>query len=100
MAWFRTAPPTPYVKAVDQPNGDHSIVFEFDGETSYFYLATRHPEPKILKAIHVRSGAPDFDESELQLAWDGPQGALGIRGRIVAIYDVAKGTQEGGTAIA
>jgi len=54
-------------KSATRSAGDFSGVFEFDGDTSYFYLYRLHAERRIVDAIHVCSGAPDFEESEIEI---------------------------------
>lgn len=47
--------------------GDLAGVFEFDGDTSYFYLykTTGDASQKVLGAIHIMSETPDFDPKDV-----------------------------------
>jgi hypothetical protein len=78
--------------------GDLAGVFEYDGETSYFYLyATEEDAQKVLGAIHVLSGDPDFAECDIAIRWDESETKVGlfIREALWAIFDNC-GTKFGG----
>jgi len=80
--------------------GDLAGVFEYDGETAYFYLynAKNDSNFKILGAILVLSGAPDFDESKIRIAWDRSETkvALYISEKAWAVFDSKTRNQYGG----
>ncbi len=59
-----------FVSAI-QPDGKFCAFFEFEEDTSYFYLGTveNGEMGKILDAIHIESKIPDFLESDVQIEW-------------------------------
>lgn len=71
--------------------GDLAGVFEYDGETGYFYLyETEEGEGhKVLGAIHVLSGDPDFVEVDVSIRWDSVSRRVGlfIRDVLWAVFD-------------
>lgn len=78
--------------------GDIAGVFEFDGAVSYFYLYDLSNEQgKILSAIHMQSGVPDFSEAEIDICWNLNEHAVGlyIKGRLWAAFS-SKGIKYGG----
>jgi hypothetical protein len=82
-----------------RPNGDLAGVFEYDGETSYFYLyRTGNQGDKVLDSIHVASDAPDFTASDLEIRWtkNATRVGLFIRGDLWAVFDAEKGAKHGG----
>src|SRR5438552_3008968 len=80
--------------------GDHAGVFEYDGETGYFYLyQTKGAQgQKVLDAIRVMIGTAHFDESDVVVRWDAAERAVGlfIRGNLWAAFDATTGTKYGG----
>ena len=60
--------------------GDLAGVFEFDGETSYFYLYSVNEGEggKVLDAIHVFTGNPDFSEVDISVRWDSKEENVGL----------------------
>ncbi len=80
-------------------SGDLAGVFEYDGETGYFYLyETDGGEAhKVLGAIHVLSGEPDFSEEDVAIQWDQASRRVGlfIREVLWAVFDDNQ-TQYGG----
>lgn len=71
-------------------NGDLAGVFEFDGETSYFYLFENDErDQKVVGAIHILSGPPDFDQSDITIRWSEEEDLVGlfIKGRLWAAFD-------------
>lgn len=52
--------------------GDMAGVFEYDGETGYFYLYETEggKGQKIISSIQVLTGSPDFGESDITVCWD------------------------------
>jgi hypothetical protein len=81
-------------------SGDLAGVFEYDGETGYFYLyqTTGSEGQKVLDSIHILSAEPDFTESDLTIRWDSKQERVGlfIRGELWAVFDSRKRTKHGG----
>jgi hypothetical protein len=49
--------------------GDLAGVFEYDGETAYFYLYRTGDDPKVLGAIHVWSGATHIVSEDIVVRW-------------------------------
>lgn len=72
--------------------GDFAGVFEFDGDVAYFYLydATQPEKQKVLAAIHMLSGTPDFNEDDVAISWDESETKVGLRikGELWAVFDV------------
>ena|SRR6266516_3924928 len=80
--------------------GDRTGVFEYDGETGYFYLYDTKGEDKrkVIAAIRVLSDVPDFEESDVAIRWDATDTKVGlfIRGQLWAAFDSHSGTKYGG----
>lgn len=75
-------------------------VFEYDGETSYFYLyrmPERGDDGKVLDFIHVTSRVPTFRENDVSVRWSiaGDVVGLFIFGQLWAAYR-ASGQKYGG----
>ena len=72
-------------------SGDLAGVFEFDGETGYFYLYRLDaPEGnKVLDAIKVSVGRPAYSAADLAIEWsaDNLLVCLKIAGRVCAVFD-------------
>jgi hypothetical protein len=80
--------------------GDIAGVFEFDGNVAYFYLyntsaADKH---KIIGAIRMVAGMPDFEEDDLAICWDQTESKVGlrIRGSLWAAFDAKTSEAYGG----
>jgi hypothetical protein len=60
--------------------GDMAGVFEYDGETGYFYLyETEGGEgQKIISSIQVLAGRPDFGELDIAVCWDVNEVVVGL----------------------
>jgi hypothetical protein len=75
-------------------------VFEFDGRTGYFYLyKIEEPQGKrVLGAIRVLSGIPNFDQKDIAICWDDSESKVGlrIRGELWAAFDASTGAGYGG----
>jgi hypothetical protein len=70
--------------------GDLAGVFEYTDRTGYFYLynqAGKNRE-RVLGAIPIVSGAPDFAESDVEVRWAPGEGMVGIliRGQLWAAF--------------
>jgi len=79
--------------------GDLAGVFEYDGDTSYFYLyRTGGGSDKVLDSIHVKSGRADFSGDDLEIRWTSDETKVGllIRGVLWAVFDSHNGTKYGG----
>jgi hypothetical protein len=80
--------------------GDLAGVFEYDGETGYFYLYATETtgDARVLDAIHILSGEPDFAASDVAVVWDRSETRAGlfIRGQLWAVFDRAALTKYGG----
>jgi hypothetical protein len=81
-------------------SGDLAGVFEYDGDTGYFYLyETGGGEAhRILDSIHVVSGEPDFGEADISIRWDQNEQKVGlfIRGTLWAVFDHQQRAKYGG----
>jgi len=73
--------------------GDLAGVFEYDGETGYFYLYDRsRPSDgkgsRILGFIHIVSRTPDFAEEDVVVRWSKDEITVGlfIRGKLWAAF--------------
>jgi len=78
--------------------GDIGGVFESDGAVSYFYLYDLSNEQgKVLSAIHVQSGVPDFSDTEIEIRWNLNEHAVGlyIKGHLWAVFS-SNGAKYGG----
>lgn len=71
--------------------GDLAGVFEYDGETGYFYLyETAGGEGhRVLSSTHVLSGEPDFSETDVAIRWDSENRRVGlfIKNVLWAVFD-------------
>jgi hypothetical protein len=80
--------------------GDLAGVFEFDGDTSYFYLykTSGSPGQKVLGTIHIVSGIPDFKAKDIAILWNRNETAVGlfIRLKLWAVFDSKTGMKHGG----
>ncbi len=80
--------------------GDLAGVFEFDGEVGYFYLydATCADAAKVVGAIRILAGKPDFSEKDIIIRWDSAEAkvALFVRGQLLAGFDGTTGAKYGG----
>jgi hypothetical protein len=66
-------------------NGDFSGVFEFDGETSYFYLYSigNPDEEKIVGAIGLPHGITKDSEVDLSIRWNDQESKVGVFFKII-----------------
>jgi hypothetical protein len=80
--------------------GDFAGVFEYDGETGYFYLydMSREESQRVLAAIRVVGTKPDFDQDSIEIKWDKAERRVGlfIRGALWAAFDTKTGAGFGG----
>ena len=80
--------------------GDLAGVFEFDGETGYFYLYQTNNERgrSILDAIRILVGIPEFTSSDIAIKWarDEELVSFEIRDEAWAVFDCKNGLKFGG----
>lgn len=71
--------------------GDLAGMFEFDGDTAYFYLYVPRAEPKnrILNAVHIWTGHTDLTINDIAIGWDLDERRVGlfIRNQLWATFD-------------
>lgn len=71
--------------------GDLAGVFEYDGETAFFYLYETIGDKgqKVLDSIRILSGEPDFGEADISVRWDPEEQKVGlfIKGALWAVFD-------------
>ncbi len=81
--------------------GDVAGVFEYDGATGYFYLYATGEEAgqRVLDAIHILSGEPDFAARDVSVRWDVDEQKVGlfIRDVLWAAFDHGRSTKYGGS---
>jgi hypothetical protein len=84
--------------------GDLAGVFEFDGDTSYFYLyrVGTSEGNKVVDAIKVSVGEPDYSESDIEIRWSAGESlvSLLIAGQICAVFDCDGAQKFGGDYVA
>ena len=80
--------------------GDRAGVFEYDGETGYFYLyaTDEGAGKKVLDSICVLSAEPDFVEEDVSVRWDLDEQKVGlfIRNVLWAAFDCGLRSKYGG----
>ena len=85
-----------------RPAGDLAGVFEYDGETGYFYLYATGGQAgkKVLDSIHVLSAERelDFGEVDISVRWDSEALKVGlfIKGMLCGAFDCGRGSKYGG----
>lgn len=71
-------------------------VFEADDDVSWFYLHDLGAAEgkRILGAVQVHRGPPNFDESDVEVRWFDDETKVGvfIKGKLGAYFDLVKGT--------
>lgn len=81
--------------------GDFAGVFEYDGETGYFYLYETSGDEgqKVRDSIHILSGALNFGEADISIRWDREEQKVGwfIKGVLWAVFDAQHHTKYGGS---
>jgi hypothetical protein len=86
--------------SAQRSTGDLAGVFEYDGETGYFYLyETKGPGgSKVLDSIHVVSGPLELANEDVFVMWDASQEkvALFVRKVMWAVFDCTSGEKFGG----
>ena len=76
----------------DAPSGVHTVVFEDDGDTGYFYaLAPGEEALELLDALHVYNAEQELrgTDCSLELLWsaDGLRAGLRLNGSLWAVFD-------------
>jgi hypothetical protein len=86
--------------SVAQPRGNLAGVFEHDGDTGYFYLYRTEGEEgrKVVAAIWILNGTPDFAEKDVAIRWDATESKVGlfVRQQLWAVFDISTGAKYGG----
>lgn len=81
-------------------SGDLAGVFEYDGDTGYFYLCATDSSSgnRVLDAIHIVSGSLDFGQDDISVRWDRNEQRAGlfIRGTLWAVFDSMDRSKLGG----
>ena len=77
--------------STNHSGNDLAGVFEFDGDTGYFYLykQSAKQDQRIIAAIHIISGMPDFEEKDIAVRWNSDEEIVGlfIRFRLWAAFN-------------
>ncbi len=80
--------------------GDKAGVFEYYGDTGYFYLYKTKGEKyqNVTATIWVLNGTPDFAGKDIAIRWDPSEGKVGlfIHGQLWAAFDIDSGEKYGG----
>ena len=80
--------------------GDLAGVFEYDGETGYFYLYDLGGDTnkKIIDAIHIVTGQLDFGENDVCIRWTAAEDMVGlyVQGSLCAVFDTVRKQKYGG----
>lgn len=84
-----------FIESALRPDGDLAGVFEFDGETSYFYLwnSTLKDGKKILASICIDVAPSEIENSEVVIRWDENSKYVGLffSRKLVAVFDDSGG---------
>jgi len=87
-------------RSASQSVGSLAGVFEFDGETGYFYLyETKAPDgTKIVASIRILGSVLDLSGMEIAVRWDCQERRVGlfIEGQLWAAFDSVTGEKFGG----
>ena len=83
-----------------RPAGDFAGVFEFDGDTGYFYLYQMDGDngEKLVGSVRVFVGKPDFMSRDVLVRWSKDETKVGlfIRNQLWAAFDAETRTKFGG----
>lgn len=81
-------------------SGDFAGVFEYDGETGFFYLyrTERDGSAQVIDAIRVCNGNPKFDADDVEIRWGSFEDFVGlfIKGIVWAAFDLQLHHKYGG----
>jgi hypothetical protein len=87
-------------ETAERSSGDLAGVFEYDGETGYFYLYNLEAQDgeRVVDSIHIFSGKPDFKGADFKVAWDDNEQLVGlfIRDVLWAVFDMSRRKKYGG----
>jgi len=79
--------------------GDLAGVFEFDGETSYFYLYQPEAEEgkRVVDTIKVGVGDAFYSQADIKVFWSSDESlvCLQITGKLAAVFDCIDGKKYG-----
>ncbi len=80
--------------------GDRAGIFEYDGDTGYFYLYDMLSEQgkKVISCIRILTEIPSFGQGDIVIRWSSNQSVVGlfIREQLWAAFDDRNGTKYGG----
>lgn len=81
-------------------DGDLAGIFEYDGQTGYFYLyeVGGNECKKVVGAIRIVAESADFEEADVCVRWNASEDAVGlyIRGDLWALFDTIRHQKHGG----
>ena len=87
-------------KSAMRSAGDIFGVFDYDGDTGYFYLhnSSLDQNRRVIAALRVLTGPADFADEDVEIQWtaDETQVGLLIRRRLCAVIDCATKATYGG----
>lgn len=87
------------VESAVRSSGDRAGVFEYDGDTCWFYLyLPRASTNRILATVHVCDGCADLNANDILVRWNEQEQLLGlfIRGTLWAAFDATSDLGFGG----
>jgi hypothetical protein len=80
--------------------GDLAGIFEYDGETGYFYLydSVGSSNQRVMGAIRIVAGEVRFAQTDLAIRWNSEETKVGlfIDSNLWAAFDVLTGAKYGG----
>jgi hypothetical protein len=95
-----TRPTDDIFQSAVRSDGSFAGVFEYESGTAYFYLydTKREKDHKVVGAIRILVGAPDFDDEQVDIMWDKTETKVGlfIRDQLWATFDLEGRIEYGG----
>ena len=86
--------------SVARSSQDQAGVFEYDRDVGYFYLyeTGANNDKKIVAAIRILVGEPDFNEEDVAIRWNSSENIVGlfIRNQLWAAFNLQTGAKHGG----
>ena len=83
-----------------RPKGDYAGVYEYDGETAYFYLYKTCDDAggKVADQLLMFAGKSTLREEDVRVGWDASSTKVGLflRGCLWATYNLQTGMKFGG----
>lgn len=72
--------------------GDLAGVFEYDGETGYFYLFAAGAKQRVLRALHVLSSPCTLGPKRVEVRWGEGESVVGlfIAGQVWAVSELGE----------